>query len=478
MKKDKKLIKRIDQSLTAYDAKEHQAEECVVYTDGGARPNPGYSGFGIYAKDSNGCIYNAWGGLSSNSTNSRAELAAYIYALKAALYFNWRNVTLFIDSKYVLEGAKTNLQAWKKRGWKKVDGNIIVNLDLWECIDGLHEKINKAGIKLRYRWVKGHSGVYGNEMADKNAEKGRLCIVEGKVCSTLHIEQHVEKTVKTVAPKKTVVEKIKPINRLIAGKRLLFVTNTVNTLPDDYHVYMSTSFEDKSNFKGKLLGRPASDNMYNVCLLEEPIEPLETVIEYQNIITPDDYAQPVIGMMDRISKPANWELISKEGYKPLSHKRFSIISPDGEPLTQYVRPAKRGYIALNILSVMLERLNQYRCNSPAPNTEYVDITENLYRKSGKKHILQPDINGKQAKSYTLKIPHGKKTSKITLTLGIDVPVRNNMAAIGRDYKDIKILLVKYDITKTAYRYCVIFHVNDDYAIYSTSDANLNIIRKN
>jgi ribonuclease HI len=58
------------------------------------------------------------------------------------------------------------VSAWKARGWKTADRKPVKNQDLWEELDRL-----AAQHKIEWHWVKGHSGVPGNERVDRLANQ-------------------------------------------------------------------------------------------------------------------------------------------------------------------------------------------------------------------------------------------------------------------------------------------------------------------
>lgn len=70
-------------------------------------------------------------------------------------------IQLRSDSKYVVNGIKEWLPAWKKKNWKTSDGKSVKNQDLWQQLD----QLNRA-LKIDWQWVRGHSGNPGNERAD------------------------------------------------------------------------------------------------------------------------------------------------------------------------------------------------------------------------------------------------------------------------------------------------------------------------
>jgi len=104
-------------------------------------------------------------GGEQETTNNRMELKAAIEALNALN--GSRNVILHTDSKYVMDGINSWMENWKKRGWKTSNKKPVKNQDLWQALDeavGRHE--------IKWKWVKGHTGVPGNEVADELANQG------------------------------------------------------------------------------------------------------------------------------------------------------------------------------------------------------------------------------------------------------------------------------------------------------------------
>ena len=88
------------------------------------------------------------------------ELTAALMALSAVP--EGARVALYTDSQY-LKNAFTKfwLPAWKKRGWKKADGEPVLNQDLWVQLDAAF-----AARQVQFHWVKGHAGNPRNERCD------------------------------------------------------------------------------------------------------------------------------------------------------------------------------------------------------------------------------------------------------------------------------------------------------------------------
>lgn len=133
-----------------------------IYTDGACRGNPGPGGWGAFLAV--GEHEKELSGAEALTTNNRMELTAVIRALEALKRPS--QVRIFTDSEYVRRGITEWVKNWKARGWKTADRKPVKNQDLWEQLDAL-----AAGHQIEWRWVKGHSGIPGNERVDRLANE-------------------------------------------------------------------------------------------------------------------------------------------------------------------------------------------------------------------------------------------------------------------------------------------------------------------
>ncbi|CCT72690.1 uncharacterized protein FFUJ_12581 [Fusarium fujikuroi IMI 58289] len=87
----------------------------------------------------------------ANPTSNRAELRAIIGALR---YRNWASegfTTLVpaTDSEYVVKGATEWIRAWLRRGWRKSDGAVVSNVDMWQVFLGEVERWHEYAVKIQ-----------------------------------------------------------------------------------------------------------------------------------------------------------------------------------------------------------------------------------------------------------------------------------------------------------------------------------------
>lgn len=132
-----------------------------IFTDGACSGNPGAGGWGAILRY--GEMEKELSGGEAETTNNRMELTAVIEALKALK--RECEITLYTDSRYVMDGVNEWLPNWKRNDWRTTNKKSAVkNIDLWQELDQLLPKH-----KIKWVWVKGHNGHPENERVDKLA---------------------------------------------------------------------------------------------------------------------------------------------------------------------------------------------------------------------------------------------------------------------------------------------------------------------
>lgn len=142
-------------------------ETIEVFTDGACLGNPGPGGWAALLRF-NGSEKEL-SGAEPATTNNRMELTAAIRALEALK--RPCTVTLYADSRYVIDGATKWLRSWKARGWKTADRKPVKNVDLWQQLETAMEPH-----QLSWVWVRGHDGHVENERVDQLARAAATVI--------------------------------------------------------------------------------------------------------------------------------------------------------------------------------------------------------------------------------------------------------------------------------------------------------------
>lgn len=164
-----KTVSTIPEKREIIEAKIEEKDEkeiIKIYCDGACSGNPGMAGSGlaIYSNKKNPVLLH--GAYVEDGTNNIAELNALHQALIIARQTNSEDtITIFSDSKYSIDCITVWAYGWKAKGWTKKGGEIK-NLELIQSAHQLYEKLKN---KIEIKHVKGHSGIEGNELADRMA---------------------------------------------------------------------------------------------------------------------------------------------------------------------------------------------------------------------------------------------------------------------------------------------------------------------
>jgi len=136
-----------------------------IYTDGSCLNNPGDGGWAVIIND-DGKISKITGN-EKNTTNNKMELMAPINALKKINKNKY--IEIYTDSKYVKLGITEWIHKWIKNNWKTSKKEDVKNKELWLEL----YKLTKS-IKIKWIWIKAHSGDPLNEEVDLLAKKSAL----------------------------------------------------------------------------------------------------------------------------------------------------------------------------------------------------------------------------------------------------------------------------------------------------------------
>ena len=144
-------------------------ERVIIYSDGGAKPNPGAGGwaalliFGEVEKEISGG--------HPRTTNNQMELTAAIKALEALS--RPCEVEFYTDSQYLQKGITEWLPRWQKNGWQTANRKPVLNQHLWQRLYELTQMHT-----IRWHWTRGHAGNAYNERVDQLATQARQRIRE------------------------------------------------------------------------------------------------------------------------------------------------------------------------------------------------------------------------------------------------------------------------------------------------------------
>ena len=151
----------------------------IMYTDGGARPNPGPSGCGFVIYDKTGKEFCAGQHFLGHGTNNAAEYHGVLKGLQKAINHKIKNLRIFSDSKLLVQQCN-GVYKTKKKELKNLKAKIL--------------ELRKSFDFLAIEHTRAHCGTIGNERADELATAAILTqqnkvvyLGLGKECSVLDV---------------------------------------------------------------------------------------------------------------------------------------------------------------------------------------------------------------------------------------------------------------------------------------------------
>ena len=129
-----------------------------MFTDGGARGNPGKGGFGAVIAYHD--RVQEIGGGKAHTTNNEMELRAVIETLKVVVSKKLP-IVIYTDSAYVVNGATGWIFGWLKNGWKTKEKKDVLHKKMWQELLAL---VSQS--EITWKKIPGHVDLIGNERAD------------------------------------------------------------------------------------------------------------------------------------------------------------------------------------------------------------------------------------------------------------------------------------------------------------------------
>ena len=143
--------------------------------DGSALGNPGPAGWAWFV-DEDCWAAGGW----PHGTNNMGELTAVLDLLQQTRDLD-EDLVILCDSTLAIKTVTTWMAGWKRRGWRKGDGQPPANLEIVKALDAA-----MTGRRRRptLQWVKGHAGHELNERADRLANAAAAAYRSGRPVET------------------------------------------------------------------------------------------------------------------------------------------------------------------------------------------------------------------------------------------------------------------------------------------------------
>lgn len=439
------------------------ADEKTIKTDKGFQPVKKVENY-----------YDAWGSAQAADSNNVMELTAAIRGLQLGRSIEAKKIAIRADAEYVLKGITEWSDKWLRSGWKRADGSDVPNQDLWKELISIKDELLESGSTIQWRWVKGHSGDTGNDMADRNATRGVILASKDIFLDNTFIE-----------PVAGYWNPKNEYNRLFSCPHWYFMVHKgANQSVDGRHIYYTGNHDGKIEMAGKA----EKDHCFAVLFLKELEPVLEAVKECQESVCLETYQDIIACNMNVTLSSKVYAEIAKHGcaytIKPNDPKKADLFlwetpKNGGTQITEVVRPQRISQRVFEYSYLLESMLEEYLANK-TEHYAVTDITSYFYdREIVKKKevtVLKKDV-GTSSKFIDVlanyKTSSENKETTLRLTLGLDLPTRNALSALA--INEPKVTLLTWKESSCGIRYAVVIEVGDDASIWSSVHSNLKVI---
>lgn len=141
-----------------------------VYTDGSCESNGKWAaaaGLGVYYGENH--PLNVSKPVEGRPTNNAGEIQAAIQAIKDSQNYDIKRLNILTDSQFLINSVCKWMTSWKRKDWRLATGKKVVNEKDFKKLDQL---IESGNMLIKWSYVPAHSGLHGNEEADRLAKIG------------------------------------------------------------------------------------------------------------------------------------------------------------------------------------------------------------------------------------------------------------------------------------------------------------------
>ena len=505
MSKSKKTKNAVEQKPVSIAA--------ILYTDGSAKPNPGYGGWGIhgYTIDINNPVnisasqaknivtrygyktkadvnlekldayrkidtITAYGTGPENKVynNNEMELYALRKGLELGIKNQYKSMTILTDSQMALNSIGHWYDKWEQNGWMKNDGSPVKMQKEIKLTYQCKMEYEKIG-ELSLFHVKGHNGDLGNETADGLAKRGSTMHQYGKISEVVEVGQPASKT-------KVEYHDLLTKNRwyFMGGKQHL---GNPLKLHDKYAYFIGTLGDKR---KDDQFGMHMADGFAGIVLLPEPEPLLQKIQEIYRSHCDHEYDFVVCGNLDTALTAANYhDIVSDNEDLILQDKQKKTLALPNERIVciEY-NPAHLSYIHMSRYNRLIDLLSYYMDPAQRSKLTITDITPlfvqseekttgknttvsyTLVKAFSKQNFLKASIN------YTT-LSGEVKQCVIKLTNKVDVPDKVHLAKLIKTHGDkFKMSMVTLPMSSESLIYATIVEVPDAVGIWTNFDASV------
>lgn len=426
------------------------------------------------------------GGVPNAVSNNHTELLAMNRALTWISTNGIKRAKIYTDSQYVVKGLDGWVDKWRVNGWLNSQGAPVASKDLWEITDVLNKAV-KTTVDIEIKWIKGHAGHIGNEMADRGATAGNILGRKG-----------IEDDATEISDPNGYWSKRPEITPMLCGSKWYFQTTDLDykTPTGEYIYYQGDHGSDDT-----MLGKPVTETTHSVVFLKEPEPAMEILREAAIEADKDKRGSVMVGNMMNIFNPTAYSTLLKRKGSVIDMPpgRFDMKTITKSELLREQRPAWLSLLAVDEVTMLQRRLEKYvkmtRGGEGGECSDRIDfvlteITDLIYDradvKGTTKVTLKPGFT-QSLKSLDVDVRYTTKcvkdilgqddpdikTKAIKLILDCDMPKRNALAKLAG--VDTKVYVLTWRMSDEAFRFATVVESEHGIGIWAGVYSNVQLV---
>lgn len=411
-----------------------------------------------------------FGAITQAATNNVAELMATLNALKVVKSQEIKHVHFMKDSQYVLQGFDSHMYNWAKNNWTKKDGGPVSNTAIWQSVYDLKAELVKDGVTFTTKWVKGHSGEFGNERADGLATAGKMAA-----------RNQVPRESVNITEAKGFWSPKSERNRMFSLPNWYFAAyaGKVPDAPGGRHTYYTGTIRDDI----QLIGKSIADASFAVLFLKERDSVLDIVGQGSQDLHVGRPQGVMIGYLDAIFKPGTYDELSDFGRDLLikDRRQRRLMTKDKKLVLHEADPPGLSFRLMDHMGLLEDRLRDYLDPKCESYVRITDLTDLIYEKTETKNKVSVKLKNSITQALRSMKVDGKYSNEknkegslsIILTLAQDLPDRNTLAALAAE--DVKVSLLTWPESMRAVRFAIVIESNGDVGIWAGPYSNLQML---
>lgn len=411
--------------------------------------------------------YDAFGP-SSGGTNQTGEMDGLLYALniilESKLYNHVKRIRIYSDSEYVVKGSQEWITGWKSRNWCNSSGQPVSSKERWLDIDEKLTKVKSLTTDFAFQWVRGHVD-YGNILADYQASSGLF---------------HPSETRELISLPENYYETDNSSSKLLLDSKLyhlMELNKTVEIKDIEYHQYLTFSHPSQGFDITTDVGKAVRDFGIGIVYLKEADGVLDKTADVCNDILDRLADVPVIVYLQNVLKPTNRDEILDglaSNYNITSEGMVKSLNND--TLFFIANPSRLSYKLKPIYTYIADKLEDY-LNGDS-DILLTDVTDKFYTKTKKKskEVLKFTLTSETFIKVPAKFKVGDEVKEdiITITFGLDTPVRRTFNGISEDNPKVGVLT--WEESEGLFNYALFVETDEGYGVWCGAFDNTHQMR--